>query len=68
MYDRALKRTMPDVYSSFSGKSIDEKVMPIPGLVETRFVTEGESSSSTQYIPQGMCRAGRYMLITAYHA
>jgi len=66
MYDRALKRTMPDVYSSFSGKSIDEKVMPIPGLVETSFIMEGESSSSTQYIPQGMCRAGWYMLITAY--
>ncbi|MBQ6440452.1 MAG: hypothetical protein IJJ06_10060 [Mogibacterium sp.] len=66
MYERALKRAMPQVYSSFSGKNFDEKVIPIPGLVETCISTEGVSSSSTQYIPQGMCRAGRFFLITAY--
>ena len=66
MYERALKRTMTDVHDSFSGKTIDDKTMPIPGLIETCIETGGASSSSNQYIPQGMCRAGDYLLITAY--
>ena len=66
LYERALKRTMSDVHDSFSGKTFDEKTLPIPGLIETCIETGGVSSTSTQYIPQGMCRAGKYLLITAY--
>ncbi|MBR3124700.1 MAG: hypothetical protein IKF42_04615 [Mogibacterium sp.] len=66
MYDKALERTMNDVYNDFAGKKYDDKTMPIPGLIETRIETGGVSSSSNQYVPQGMCRAGDYMLITAY--
>ena len=66
MYERALKRTMTDVHDAFDGKTFDEKTMPIPGLIETCIETGGENSSSNQYIPQGMCRAGDYLLITAY--
>ncbi|MBR3200636.1 MAG: hypothetical protein IKG17_04775 [Mogibacterium sp.] len=66
MYNMALQRKMTDVYNDFSGKTFDDKTMPIPGLVETCIETGGVSSSSNQYIPQGMCRAGDYMLITAY--
>ncbi len=66
LYDNALKRAMVNVYKSFSGKIFDEKTLPIPGLIETCIETGGVSSSSDQYIPQGMCRAGKYMLITAY--
>ena len=66
MYDRALQKSMTDVYDDFNGKTFDDRTMPIPGLIQTTFRMEGENSSSTQYIPQGMCRAGQYLLITAY--
>ena len=68
MYGRVLKRTMSDVYDSFSGKTFDEKTIPIPGLIKTCIEMGGVSSSSNQYIPQGMCRAGDYLLVTAYDA
>ena len=66
MYDRALQRAMTDVYNDFSGKTYNDRTIPIPGLIETCIETEGVSSYSNQYIPQGMCRAGDYLLITAY--
>lgn len=66
LYNLALKRKMADVYSTFDGKTFDEKTMPIPGLVKTCIEAEGMSSSSDQYVPQGLCRAGSYLLITAY--
>lgn len=66
MYERALNRAMSDVYNDFTGKTFDDKTFPIPGLIETHVMTEGKSSSSNQYVPQGMCRAGDYLLITAY--
>lgn len=66
MYGRVLQRTMTDVYNSFTGRTFDEKTMPIPGLVKTCIEIGGVSSSSNQYIPQGLCRAGDYILITAY--
>ncbi len=66
MYENALKRSMVDVYRAFTGKTFEEKTIPIPGLVETCIRTGGKNSTSDQYIPQGMCRAGNYLLITAY--
>jgi hypothetical protein len=57
---------MNNVYSSFSGKMFDDKIMPIPGLIETCVKMDGRSGSSDRYIPQGLCRAGDYMLVTAY--
>lgn len=66
MYSRALQKSMTDVYDDFNGKTFDDRTMPIPGLIQTTFRMEGEERSSTQYIPQGMCRAGQYLLITAY--
>lgn len=65
-YDKALKRVMINVYNAFNGNTIDEKTIPIPGLVETCIEVDGVSSSSDQYVPQGLCRAGNYMLVTAY--
>jgi hypothetical protein len=65
-YVRALKRAMNDVYTSFYGKMIDEQTLPIPGLIKTYVEMDGAGSSSNQFIPQGLCRAGDYMLVTAY--
>ena len=65
-YGRALRMAMSDVYDDFTGRTFDEKTLPIPGLIETCIKTEGVSSSSKQYVPQGLCRAGKFMLITAY--
>ena len=60
------QKSMTDVYDDLNGKTFDDRTMPIPGLIQTTFRMEGEERSSTQYIPQGMCRAGQYLLITAY--
>lgn len=67
-YDRALKRTMYDVYKDFSGMIDNEKTIPIPGLVETFAEMDGKVRSSDNFIPQGLCMAGDYMLVTAYDA
>ena len=65
-YSKVLKRTMYDVYKTFTGKIDDGKTIPIPGLVETCTEMDGEIITSKDYIPQGLCMAGDYMLITAY--
>ena len=66
MYGRALQRSMAGVYDDFNGRTFDDKTIPIPGLVETCIRTEGEDSTSKQYVPQGLCRADHYLLVTAY--
>ena len=66
LYDKALKRTMADVYYDFEGRTLQDKVFPIPGLITTHTETDGKRQFSNQYVPQGMCRAGDYLLITAY--
>jgi hypothetical protein len=65
-YGKALKWKMNEVYRSFTGRIDDAKTIPIPGLIETCIEVDGESMSSDQYVPQGLCMAGDYMLITAY--
>lgn len=65
-YGKALRWKMYDVYKSFTGRIDDAKTIPIPGLIETCIEMDGESISSDQYVPQGLCMAGDYMLITAY--
>lgn len=67
-YSKVLKRTMYDVYKDFSGKIDDVKTIPIPGLVETCVEVDGNVKTSNNYIPQGLCMANDYMLITAYDA
>lgn len=65
-YINALKKTMYDVYKDFSGKIDDSKTLPIPGLVETCVYADGKVKKSSNYVPQGLCLAGDYMLVTAY--
>ena len=63
LYDKALKRTMADVYYDFEGRTLQDKVFPIPGLIVTQIESGGKRQFSSQYVPQGMCRAGDYLLI-----
>ena len=67
-YGEILKQKMSDVYRNLSGRIDDDRTLPIPGLVETYVGSGGETRSSDQYVPQGLCMAGDYMLITAYDA
>ena len=65
-YLRILKKKMKSVYDNFDGKLDEEQIIPIPGLVSTCIRTGTDINTAGSYVPQGLCRAGRYMLITAY--
>lgn len=65
-YRAELKRRMNRVYENFSSCMDDNKTVPIPGLINTYSIHKGEISQSDQYVPQGLCLTGRYMLVTAY--
>jgi len=67
-YNNALRTKMKDVYKTLSGRMDEEKTMPIPGIVRTSVKMDGEVILSDRYIPQGLCLAGDYMLVTAYDA
>ena len=65
-YANALSQKMGDVYKTLTGKIDDTKTIPIPGLVETYVELDGADQTSDRYVPQGLCMAEDYMLITAY--
>lgn len=67
-YMKDLSIRMSNVYNSISGKTDDAKIIPVPGIVKTYIRTDGERYKSENYVPQGICRVGRYILITAYDA
>lgn len=64
-YKTMLRIKMPDVYRKLAGDLDDAQTVPIPGTLATCASTDG-SVMSDSYIPQGMCRAGAYWLVTAY--
>lgn len=66
-YKKALDQRMHRVYSAI-GKAIDDAgTIPIPGIVSTCTSAGGEVAESSEFVPQGICLADRYILITAYH-
>ena len=65
-YSNALNQKMGDVHKTLTGKIDDTKTIPIPGLVETHVEFDGDDQTSDRYVPQGLCMAEDYMLITAY--
>lgn len=67
-YREELKIRMGDVYKGIAGKIDDSRTMPVPGIISTYVKSDGESDESSQYVPQGLCRAGEYILFTAYDA
>ncbi len=67
-YRKDLKWKMTSVHSAIAGYMDDDRTIPIPGLVRTYTSHDGIDSESSSYIPQGLCKAGGYFLITAYDA
>ena len=67
-YRSALYWRMNDVFNTIAGKMDDNKTLPIPGLVKTCSASKDEKKMSKQFVPQGICRAGRFWLVTAYDA
>lgn len=67
-YKSALDIRMHRVYSSIGGAIDDAATIPIPGLVSTHTKTGGQENESSQFVPQGICQAEKYILITAYHS
>lgn len=65
-YLNELKKKMNNVYKAIGERVDDARTIPIPGLVSTVILEDGKSSESSEFVPQGLCRAGDYMLITAY--
>ena len=67
-YKNALELRMYRVYSAI-GESIDDAdTIPIPGIVSTCTKTGGKTADSPGFVPQGVCLADKYILVTAYHA
>ena len=67
-YRNALDQKMPRVCSAIGGAIDDKGTIPIPGLISTCTKTEGNISESPDFVPQGVCLADRYILVTSYHA
>ena len=67
-YRKALFWRMNGVYNTISDYMDDDNTLPIPGLVKTYSLFKGKGQLSKQFVPQGICRAGRFWLITAYDA
>ena len=65
-YREALDWCMYDASKTLSKGMDDKHTYPIPGLIETSYFRGGESGTSDNYIPQGLCGTGDYWLITAY--
>ncbi len=67
-YRDALYWAMNDVYNTISDNIDDSKTLPIPGLIKTYSASKDKKKASKQFVPQGICRAGRFWLVTAYDA
>lgn len=67
-YKNALEQRMHRVWSAIGDAIDDAGTIPIPGLINTYTKTEGKISESSNFVPQGVCLADRYILVTAYHA
>lgn len=67
-YRNALDLKMHNVYSNINGAIDDKATIPIPGLMNTFTITDGRVDVSSSFVPQGICQADKYILITAYHS
>lgn len=67
-YKSALDIRMHRVYSKINSAIDDDATIPIPGLVNTYTKSGGIKEESSSFVPQGICQADKYILITAYHS
>lgn len=65
-YLKTLKKKMRSCYDLVGNRIDDAKTIPIPGVISTCIKIDGNVNSAGSYVPQGLCRAGKYMLVTAY--
>ena len=68
MYKMALKSKMRSVHTAIASSINDSLTLPIPGLVKTLTTQNGSENASQDFVPQGICKAGKYWLVTAYDA
>ena len=68
LYKMDLKMRMSRAYKSIGSYIDDSSTIPIPGLVRTYTLSNGEKEESSSFVPQGLCKADKYILITSYHA
>ena len=61
-----LRHRMSDVYGNLADGIYNSRTIPIPGIIRTYTEEGGKKRKSKQFVPQGLCRAGNYILITAY--
>ncbi|MDO4467243.1 MAG: hypothetical protein Q4C49_09625 [Bacillota bacterium] len=66
-YEASLNERMSRVYDQLQGHIQKKNICPIPGLIRTCYENNGKEVNSTFYTPQGICRAGDYILVTAYY-
>lgn len=67
-YRKTLKEKMVDVYDVMDMYIDDVRTLPIPGIIETCITGKNGNELSGSYVPQGLCMADRYFLVTAYDA
>lgn len=65
-YLDTLRKKMKGVYDTFGDKVDEERTIPIPGVLSTTTRVGSDINTAGSYVPQGLCRAGKYMLVTAY--
>ena len=67
-YRYALRNKMKSVFKVLGENVDDDMTLPIPGLVETCTKYKGKERTSDNFVPQGLCSTGKYILVTAYDA
>ena len=65
-YRKAFKDKMSEAYEIMQSFIDDDRTIPIPGIVETYTTGKDSNSISFGYVPQGLCKAGDFFLVTAY--
>ena len=60
------KDKMGDAYEIMRDYIDDDRTIPIPGILETYVKKNSKYRVQFNYVPQGLCRAGQYFLVTAY--
>ena len=63
LYRRHLSKKLGRIYTGIRNGIVSDAEFPIPGLAIT-YTVSGKATNT--FVPQGICQAGNYILITAY--
>ena len=67
-YKSHLSKKLSRVYKKIKNGIQSDSEFPIPGLATTYTRVIGDVKSSGSFVPQGICKAGEYILVTAYES